>query len=66
MSRFSSTKCGFVADSFATFFTLMELELSSGLAYKLLLIRVLIMILVNLLEFSLRVKTIIADDKHHF
>ena len=38
VSRFSSSKCGFVADSFVTFFTLMELELCSGLAYKLLLI----------------------------
>ena len=26
VSRFSSTKCGFVADSFVTFFSLMELE----------------------------------------
>ena len=26
VSRFSSTKCGFVADSFVTFFTIMELD----------------------------------------
>ena len=41
VSRFSSSKCGFVADSFVTFFTLMELELCSGLAYKSLLIYIL-------------------------